>query len=165
MRAITKAEMESATKEWIELALLSFPSQSRHFLQVEKDQFRNPIGNTLQENIPVLLEELVGGKDQARLSAALEDIVRIHAVQGTPPSEALAFLFQAPRVLRHVWKGSAEGQDEALQWTQQAVLLAFDLYMECREKIYAVQVEETRRRVAQLERVYQESYIGPGDTL
>ncbi len=155
MRAMNNAEMDAIAKEWLTETIQSFSLQGKPFLEQKKDPFRNPMGHTIGENIPIVLQEVLGGMDAARLSAALEAIVRIRAVQEAAPSQAVGFLFQLPLILRQQWKAWPEEQEEILQRIQQAALIAFDLYMMCREKIFALQADEARRRTAQLERVYQ----------
>ncbi|MGC9292080.1 MAG: RsbRD N-terminal domain-containing protein [Acidobacteriaceae bacterium] len=161
MRTTTKTEKDAIAEEWLALLIQSFPPEGRHFLQLEKDPFRNPMGHALRENVPILLDEILGDMDRARLTSALEDIVRICAVQDFPPSQSVEFLFGLQTALRGRWKGEQEDWDETVRRTQNAALMAFDLYMACREKIYAVRADETRRRVAQLERVYMQADGGP----
>ncbi len=156
MRAMDHAEMDAIAKEWLVQIVQSFSLQGQHFLEQKKDLFRNPMGHAIRENIPIVLQEISGDMDRVRLTAALDAIVRIRAVQEATPSQAVGFLFQLPPILREQWKGRPEEQEEVVQRTQQAALIAFDLYMACREKIFAVQADEIRRRTAQLERIYQE---------
>lgn len=160
MRAITQKEKDAIAEKWLTLVVQSFPSQSQHFLQIEKDPFRNPMGHTVRENLPLLLDEILGGMDHARLTKALDAIMHIRAVQDCAPSGAIEFLFQVPPLLRELNKDRHEDWEEAVRRTQEVALMAFDLYMTCREKIYALRTDEARRRMAQLERIYQETDVG-----
>ena len=155
MRAVDNAEIDGIAKAWLIQVVQSFSLQGQPFLEQKKDPFRNPMGHAIQENLPIVLQEILGGMNRPRLAAALEAIVRIRAVQEAAPSKAVEFLFQLPLILREQWKAWSAEQEEVLQHTQQAALIAFDLYMACREKIFALQADEARRRTAQLERVYR----------
>lgn len=155
MRTLDNAEIDGIAKAWLIKVVQSFSLHGQPFLEQKKDPFRNPMRHAIQENLPIVLQEILGGMDRARLAAALEAIVRIRAVQEATPSKAVEFLFQLSSILREQWKAWPDAQGEVMQRTQQAALIAFDLYMACREKIFALRADEARRRTAQLERVYQ----------
>ena len=137
-------------EEWLERTLKTYPEHSSRFFFGEKDRFRNPIGHTLREGLAILLEELLGAMDSGRLQPALEEIVRMRAVQNFTPSEAVGFLFLLKEVARERMTGAELVELESR--VDRATLLAFDLFMRCREKIYEIQAEEAKRRVFVLER-------------
>ena len=112
-------------------------AQTVRLLLREKDAFRNPVGHALRKELPVLTAELLGEMDQARVSAALESIVRIRAVQNFSASESVGFVFLLKGILRERWKGREEERAAVEARIDAAALMAFDLYMKCREKIYA----------------------------
>jgi hypothetical protein len=149
MRALA-GERSAVVREWFERTLQSYPEQTSGFLRGEKDPFRNPVGHTLRDGLGVLFDELAGEMDQARITAALDAIVRIRAVQDHSASQALAFLFLLKEVLRE--KSPPEDLAMLENRIDRLALLAFDLYMKCREKIYEIQAEEAKRRVYVLER-------------
>ena len=137
--------------EWFERTIESYPDQSSRFLRGEKDPFRNPVGHTLREGLAVLFDELLAGMDSSRITAALDSIVRIRAVQDSTPSQAVGFLFLLKRILRE-----EEPEMEPAEIDTRIdgmILLAFDLYMKCREKIYEIRAAEAQRRVFVPERV------------
>ena len=77
-------------------------------------------------------------------------MVRVRAVQEFTPSEALAFLFELKSVIRGVVgeaDGVALGQEELGEIdgrVDQLALLAMDIYIECRERIFEIRVNEIR---------------------
>ncbi len=156
MLSIGREDQERITKQWLQRTLLAYPPQSLAFFLHEKDKFRNPVGHAFAEQLPAIVEELMGGMDRARLSNAIETIVRIRAIQDFAPGRAIAFLFELKSVLREGFMGREEDRIVVEERIDEAVLLAFDLYMACREKIYEVKAEEAKRRVARLERIYAE---------
>ncbi|MDP3001478.1 MAG: RsbRD N-terminal domain-containing protein [Bryobacterales bacterium] len=149
MRALA-GERSAVVREWFERTLQSYPEQTSGFLRGEKDPFRNPVGHTLRDGLGVLFDELAGEMDQARITAALDAIVRIRAVQDHTASQAVAFLFLLKEVLRD--KSPAADLAMLEKRIDRMALLAFDLYMKCREKIYEIKAEEAKRRVYVLER-------------
>jgi hypothetical protein len=154
MQSFPEQEKNSIAQEWLEQTAATYPRQTVHLLLREKDAFRNPVGHALRKELPVLTAELLGEMDQAQVSAALESIVRIRAVQNFSASESVGFVFLLKGILRERWKGREEERAAVEARIDAAALMAFDLYMKCREKIYAVVAGEARRRVAQLERIY-----------
>ncbi len=135
---------------WLERVLHAYPSQGAQFLANESDPFRNPVGSTLRQAIGILLDELMLGMDRSRITVALDSIMQIRAIQGLEPSRALEFLFQLKDVLRSRLTGPErelmEGRID--EWA----LLAFDLYMNYRERTYQARANEARRRLFVLER-------------
>jgi hypothetical protein len=154
MLNLCNADRDAVTARWLEKSIETYPSQSLTFLLQERDRFRNPVGYTLREQLPIIAGELLGDMDRERLSNALEAIVRIRAVQDFLPGQAMAFLFQLKDVLREQWRGLDEQRIAVERRIDETALVAFDLYMKCREKIYEIKADEAKRRVACLERIY-----------
>lgn len=136
---------------WLGRALRAWPHQGAAFLETERDPFRNPVGNTLRQAIAILLDELLGGMDQGRLTPALDSLMQIRAVGDLPPSQALEFLFQLKEVMRTRIAGA---EKELLdRRIDEVALEAFDLYMKYRERTWQARSNEIRRRHFVLERL------------
>jgi hypothetical protein len=146
---------ESVIREWFERTLRSYPDQASRFMRGEKDPFRNPVGATFREGLAVLFDELISPVAQVpdlRTKAALDAIVRMRAVQDFTASQAVGFLFELKTILREF---PVEGNLAALdRKIDEMALQAFDLYVECREKIFEIKAREARRRVFVPERVH-----------
>src|SRR5208337_4159429 len=131
------AEKRGAILErWLEQTLASYPSQTARFLRNEKDRFRNPVGNTLKEGLATLLEEITGEMDIVKIRPALESIVRLRAVQDFTPAQATGFVFALREILYENLEGG--GPPAWQKRIDEMALLAFDLYMRCREEIYEI---------------------------
>ncbi len=144
-------------QEWLACTLRTYPEQTSRFLREERDPFRNPVGETLRTALTALAGELLGDFDRPRAAAALEDIVRIRAVQDFTPAEAVGFVLLARGAARSVAGrgdgGARPGSLEALDArVDELVLVAFDLFARCREEIHAIGARAARRRVYVLER-------------
>jgi hypothetical protein len=131
--------------EWLSLTLRSYPEQASRLFLVEKDPFRNPIGHALKEGLAVLVDELFGPMDRERLVSALESIVRIRAVQDFSAAQAVAFIFLLKKVIREKAANCGEGVSSLEERVDELALLAFDLYMKCREKLAEVRVNAAMR--------------------
>jgi len=165
------ARKDAIVRAWLARTLETYPEGTARFLDKERDPFRNPVGQGLKEALPALFDELLGAMDPGRLAPLLDGIVRIRAVQDFSPSQAVAFVFLLKQVIRHELRrpphpalSPSGGEDEgegamdlgALDGRiDEMALLAFDLFMRCREQMFAIKAGEARRRTSLLERMQE----------
>ncbi len=136
---------------WLARTLGTYPSPASRYLTEEKDRFRNPVGHALREALPTLVDELLGSMNLERITPALDQVVRTRAVQDFSASQAVGFIFALRDVLRHE---NAEGLTEALEERiDRMALLAFDLYVKCREAMEHIREAEARRGAYVLDRL------------
>jgi hypothetical protein len=148
------AEKRSAILEkWLDQTLASYPSQTSRFLRNERDRFRNPVGHTLKEGLATLLDEITGEMDTAKIRPALESIVRLRAVQDFTAAQATGFVFTLRGILYDNLEGG--GPPSLQKRIDEVALLAFDLYMRCREEIYEIKAREGQREVYVWQRMHQ----------
>ncbi|MDY6864040.1 MAG: RsbRD N-terminal domain-containing protein [Thermodesulfobacteriota bacterium] len=144
----------SVLKGWLKQILDTYPIETSRFLKQEKDRFLNPVGYTFTKEIEAIYEELLNEKNSDRLFASLENIIKIKAVQEFSPSEAISFIFILKGVIREELKNNIRGNDMAYELMEidnkidTLALLSFDIYMKCREKIYEIRVNETKRNLS-----------------
>ncbi len=139
-------------QEWLARVLRTYPEETSRFLLHKQDPFRNPVGRAFKEGLPVLFDEITGGMDSSRIDAALDEIVRIRAVQDFTASQAVGFIFLLKSTIREKLTPDLPTLDTLFLRVDEAVLRAFDLYMACREKTYEIKANEAKRRVFLLER-------------
>lgn len=151
------SEQGSAIREaWFRKLLDAYPEQYRNHLKGKRDPFANPVGATLREGLDRLFEAIAFEADDGRCRAALDPIVRLKAVQDAPPSAALAFIPLLKSVLGEILGEAIRDEDtrrslRALEARiDKATLLAFDLYSECRQKIFEIRVNEIKRNTDRL---------------
>jgi RsbT co-antagonist protein rsbRD N-terminal domain len=154
--SITPERKRAVAQQWLNLTLCTYPSQSMKFLLHETDCFRNPVGQTHKDAIPLLVDELFGDMSSDKVRQALEGIVRIRAVQNLSAKEAVGFVFLLKEILQQELSDNGPIRLELDRRVDEMALAAFDLYSQCREQISAIQVSEARSRVALLERIYSE---------
>jgi len=136
---------------WLARVIEDYSESSARFFRDEKDPFRNPIGDAFRRGLPVLFDQLVGPMDPARLTPALEEIIRIRAVQDFTASQALTFIFQLKSVLR---EQLGDRPPEIEERIDEMALLAFDLYQQCREQLSEIKVNEIKKRYFLLEKMH-----------
>lgn len=151
--ALTPAKREAVIQKWLAQVLESYPEQTSRFLLNNRDPFRNPVGRALTEGLPVLVDEVCGAFDTAKVSPVLDEIVHIRAVQDFSAGQAVSFLFLLKSILRSEFAPQPQVMSELEVRLERLSLLAFDLYMKCREKTWELRVNEAKRRVYVLERV------------
>ncbi|HZP02673.1 MAG TPA: RsbRD N-terminal domain-containing protein [Terriglobia bacterium] len=156
MVSVSEDQRRRFEEGWLETLFRSYPSLSVTSLLREKDPFRNPVGYRFREGVRVLTEELFGAMDARRIASALENIVQIRAVQDFSPAQALGFVFASRKISREILCDSTEDLRELDDRIDRLILAAFDLYVRCREKVHEVQLNETRRKVGLLERLYSQ---------
>ncbi len=144
-------------KKWFDAIVETYPNETSTFLKKQKAQFTNPVGYTLAEGLERLFDGLLKGMLPEDVKRHLDSVVRIRAIQDFAPSEAVAFIFRLKNVIRQELGAEnlkQPGIAEELSAFDSAIddlaLFAFDLYMNCREKIYDLKANEARRMTFRL---------------
>ena len=150
---LTAAERDAIVRKWLAQTLQTYPEQTSRFLLRVKDPFHNPVGRAVREGLPVIFEEVAGSFDTVRIAPILDEIIHIRAVQEFTAGEAVDFVFFLRQII-HETLGAETAPPAALdRRIDELALMAFDLYMKCREKKYEIKAGEARRRMYLLERV------------
>ena len=139
-------------KKWFAATIETYPSDTAKFLKSRKDPFANPVGRTLYQGLEVLFDELLKEMDHDVMRSVLDPIIRIRAIQNFSPSQATGFIFFLKNVIRdNIKKEDPQAQlfSELLLFESkidELGLIAFNLYMNCREKIYELKANEMKNR-------------------
>ncbi|MCU0558497.1 MAG: RsbRD N-terminal domain-containing protein [Desulfobacterales bacterium] len=139
--------------KWFDEVAASYAPDTSQFLKKQQDPFSNPVGMSFRDGLTGLFDQVVNGIDRKSVMPFLDPLIRIRAVQAFTPSQATAFIFSLKTVLRrHYGKEIYAHQlQEALVEIESRIdtlgLLAFDLFMECREKIYHLKATTERNTV------------------
>ena len=141
-----RCHREKIVERWVKYALSGY--QAPDFFLREGDPFANPIGGAIRQTFDQLLPLLAQKPERQKFGEILGHIVRIHAVQGLVPSQALAPLYAVKHIVREVLAADKERAALAADLydfdfaVDIAALAAFDLYMEARERLYATRLAE-----------------------
>jgi len=157
LKRLLQERKTAIVKRWFDAVTEAYPDDTSRFLKKKKDQFTNPVGYTISEGIEHLFDALLQGMLQDKVSAFLDSIIRIRAIQDFTPSEAVAFIFRLKKVIRQELGDDIlkqQGMLEALSTFDSAIddlaLYSFDIYMKCREKIYELKANEARNMTFRL---------------
>ena len=160
LSAVLEDRRSAIVDKWFEQLLGTYPESTTRFLSQEKDPFQNPVGNNLREGLSDLFEGLVKPADLASLTPVLDGIVRIRAVQDFTASQALSFPFLLKQIIRTELASDVRRYSDELPALEARIdelaLLAFDIFVKCREQLYELKVNEIKRRSFILERAHRE---------
>ena len=90
---------------WFEVLLKSYPAEASVFMRDQKKQFANPVGYTMSNELEKILSGLLSNAEIKSLTPQLESIIKIRAIQGLTPSQALSFVFLLKDIIRGQIKG------------------------------------------------------------
>ena len=148
-----RAHQEAIVQRWFNDILATYPAESAAAFGREQDPFANPIGHGLRVGTRGLLEALLDGIDSEKVREYLHGIIKIRAIQECPASQAVGFDFQLKPAIRAVLGPAATDARFASERAElderidRMVLDAFDVFVECREKMYELRVNEVKRSV------------------
>ena len=139
---------------WLDKLMESYSSDARRFFRKQKDPFANPVGTTLKRELEKLYDFFLKEWDTNQISSILDNIIRLRAIQDFIPSEALSFIFGLKTIIRDKLKKeiiSQEFQDEVLKMEiviDRMALLGFDVYSNCRQRLYEIRVNEVKNQIS-----------------
>jgi hypothetical protein len=131
-------------QKWLDAILSGYQPETACFIKKNRDPFKNPVGSVLLKSLDSLAGLVLDGMDHDLACGALTDILSVMAVQDFSPSEAVRFI---PALRGIVRECAGAAPDEAARCEariDELLLLAFDIYMERREKIFGLRVREIR---------------------
>jgi RsbT co-antagonist protein rsbRD N-terminal domain len=154
--SLFSAKIPSIQEKWLDILLRSFSPDTVQFLKTQKDPFSNPVSHQFSRGLADLLAVLAEEKSVEEARAALDEIIRVLALQNIAPSQALAFVFHLKQVIRD--ELVAELQEPSLapemadldSRIDGLALLGFDAYVQRRDKLSDMKVNEVKARVSGL---------------
>lgn len=149
---------EAIVQRWLDAALATYPQDSGALFKREKDRFANPVGHGLrvatQGVFEVLLDGGDDGVDTEKIREPLREIVKMRAVQEFSASQAVGFVFDLKEAVR-AELGEATGDPRIASGLvkfeaeiDRVALAGFDLFVECREQVSELRINEVKRRVS-----------------
>jgi hypothetical protein len=147
---------EELLASWFDRILDTYPAETAKFLKSQKDRFANPVGQAIRGGIEEIFQELLHGGDIGKLSGFLDNIIRVRAIQEFTASRAVGFIFFLKSVVREAVKDrplTPELFEELSALDSQIdslALIAFDIFMQCREKLYDIKANEMKNMTYRL---------------
>lgn len=153
-RELLQQNKDAIIQGWLEAALATYPGESSVAFKRQKDPFANPIGHSLRVGTHGIFEALLDGMDTEKIRQCLHEIIKIRAVQQFSASRAVGFVFHLKGAIRAELGEAArdprfsselvelEGQIDRI------ALAAFDVFVQCREQVCELRVNEVKRSVS-----------------
>ncbi|AGW14086.1 RsbRD N-terminal domain-containing protein [Megalodesulfovibrio gigas] len=156
--ALLRSDKNAIATAWRDAIYSTYPFDTAGFLRKGQDEFKNPVGVRTDAAVHALTKHLLEEKvlDDLDLDAALDELVRIRAVQDFTPAKAVGAIFLLKGVVRlHLSKvGKMKDHIEAVLRFESKVdsvaLRAFDIYVKCRTQLYEMRLKEIKNRHAML---------------
>ncbi len=158
LKDILREKKPAILKRWFDVVMETYPAEAAGFYKGAKNRFTGPVGYTIHEGIDGLIDGLINEVPFEELSPLLDSIIKIRAVQKFSPSQAVAFIFHLKKIASEEVENVSSAHsaiDAATLSTFESkiddlALTAFDLYMQAREKINELKVEEAKNMVYRL---------------
>ncbi len=151
LEAHLEKQRAAIIERWFDKVLETYPADSSQFLGRQKDPFANPVGNTTHKALESVFHLLLTDMDHEALVSALDPMIRIRAVQDFSPSRATGFIFFLKEIIRDQVKDDLEDIQKAKALLQFELkidrlnLIAFDIYMACRETVYQIKADHEKK--------------------
>jgi len=152
LKEILNKKKTPIVRNWTELIFNSYPAEAVNFLSSKKNQFSNPIGYTVTTNTEKIFDELINDCDLDKIKLLLDEIIKIRAVQSFPPSQAVYFLLDLKKAIRDECKAELLNKNVSDELSNfellidKMLIIGFELYMEAREKVFKIRVNEIKSR-------------------
>jgi len=155
-RNLLEKNRKKIVKAWMQGVVDTYPPKTSEFLTSQKDEFANPIGANLARDLDSIFTELLREESTDALPTAVDGIVRVRAVQDFPPSAAVGCFLMLKKIIRQ--NVGAQIRDQNLvnelavfdDKVDQLMLVAFENYVQCREKIWELKAKEAQHRTRNL---------------
>ena len=152
LEKILKQERDHIVDMWLNTLFSTYHPKTAQFLENKKNKFDNPVGSTFKEAIGPLFDELIGDFNEEKIWENLDEIIRIRAVQDFVPSQAVGVFVVVKDIVRKALpsKGDLKATPEELfvfdAKVDRLALMAFDVYMKCRERIWEIKLNDFKKR-------------------
>jgi hypothetical protein len=161
LKDLLASKKSAIVNNWIQLIVETYPSKTSSFLISQKDRFSNPVGYAISNSAEKIFEEIINQNDIENVKTSLTDLIKIRAVQNFLPSEATGFIFSLKKVIRKELEQEAiEGKilSELIdieKYIDDVGLAAFDEYMDAREKLFKIRINEIKSQLAYSKRIVE----------
>lgn len=162
-----KQEKDTLLQKWVDKYYAAYPLGSTGFIRTSTDKFKNPIGIITQTSLSTLYDAAIGEDIEfSDVHNALNELVKLRAVQEMPPSRAVGPMAQLKTLFKEevfdslvknnnnskVLQEIFEGFFTVAARIDSLLLLSMDLYSADREKVFNLRVEEIHRSQSQITR-------------
>lgn len=134
----------SIIEKSFELTISTYSEETQPFFRERRRQFTNPVGYTLYQGLQEIVEKLIRNEALESFISPLEEIIKIRALQDFTPSQAVGFVFFIKKAIYDEVANEVDPSElmDFLSRLDSLALVAFDIFMKYREKIYDLKAKE-----------------------
>ncbi len=153
---LLEQKIAGITEQWFNAVADTYPSEAAKFIKGTPDSFDNPVGSTTHRCLESVLRLMITGGTRDEMTKLLDPVIRIRAVQDFTAAQSIAFIFLLKKVLREQLKEALKDQKTQKKLSEfndridALALIAFDIYMGCKEQIYAFRATHVKDRTLNL---------------
>ncbi len=160
--AIIVKHKNDIIKKWHLAIVESYPSLSGKHLLGNKNKFSNPVGYTIENSLPAVVDAVINKSLTEEAKKSLENIIKIRAVQDFEPARALSFVFELKAIIMSEIAEEADFKDFlALEKIFNLIFnFAINSYVNDKERIFEIKANEKlktfEKMVERLNKKYDE---------
>ena len=164
------AKREAVLERWFQAVLATYPADTARFLAGGADPFANPVGHTVREGLGRLYDRFAADAPERRAFGRDRRHREDPGGSGVLPLGGRRVRLHpqgdSPRGVGRRRARSAPAQAALDNGVDRLALVAFDVYMQCREKIFEIRVREIKESQLLAARLGCEAYraISQGPT-
>lgn len=157
LKELLAKQADTIVERWFNAAAAQYPPDTSSFLKNRQDAFHNPVGINTINALKLITAQLLGDMDRDAVKTAIDPAIRIRAVQKFSAAESIAFVFAFKLIVADLIESdlpNIRATDNLWQQYQslnrqvdEVVLIAMDVYTECREKLFSLQNHMEREGV------------------
>ncbi|MBT8374850.1 MAG: RsbRD N-terminal domain-containing protein [Deltaproteobacteria bacterium] len=152
LRNLLENKKSTIINKWFEYVTDTYAPDAALFFKNQGDEFLNPVGGTTRSILEKLFEAILKKTDADGIAVTLEPLIKIRAVQNFSPSKAVGFLFVLKTIIRKELKKELKkiNPEELVSIDARIdslALIGFDIFMQCREKIYDLKTNTERSKI------------------
>lgn len=143
-----KSREDKILSIWTERTLDSYISSG--FFKSSQDQFANPVGAGIRAGLTRLYKLIITEADPQEWAEPLDQVIRIRAVQEFTPAQAVAPILELKWVVKQIFSADKECRELLSELAafdcevDRAALTAFDLFMQCRDRLHNARIRELK---------------------
>ncbi len=150
LKELLLEEKGQIVEAWVDEVLSSYPGDASKIFKKQKDRFANPIGFSVKNALWDIYKFLFEDEEIEKITGPLTQFVQMRSVQTFAPSDAVSIGHSLKKVVQKIAR--QEKVEDLAGWydfdhtVDILTYTLFDMYVDCRERLYKVRLEEFKSR-------------------
>ena len=137
----------SLIADWEDVILGEYAPETFRIFKKQKNKFANPVGHKVSQGVAELFDVICDESDEEVDTPALNEMLKVRALQPITASEALAFLFDIKMLVEKICQkqGMDTLYEEFLAFCARVdatAIAMFDIFTNCRQRVFQVRLNE-----------------------